>query len=151
MNIRFFMAVIATSPCTAFAANCLEGGCAVGDHATTYATKVDSSYSCPTEALSNYANFVDGLGAFHGRPYPRSAATLREVESSSTDKTSVIIEMLRKRTGVSSIDAALAACKLTTHNMKVIIVELPDNSSAVKVTPSAGGTAFWLPKAMVDR
>lgn len=118
--------------------SCQAQHCKVGDLVRTYSTKAEPATACATQALTEYVAFMFGLAVFGIG------------EDQIQGDTAAAANSLKKAAGVSSLKEAALACWIPKMNEKLIILEIPADSTTAKVAPTNGRAPFWITYSHLD-
>lgn len=148
-----FLVFVAT---TAWGKTCADAPCPIGQHGVIYSTRTDVAATCPTQALSDYANYVMSVASTSAGIGMTQPASPEELENQWTGASAAMVKSLRRNAGVSSVGEAIAKCRVTQRGEHVIVVASPIDdpnifTMSIKVRPAAGGPPYWLPSTFVER
>ncbi|MEB0078006.1 hypothetical protein QN386_22185 [Pseudomonas sp. CCI3.2] len=152
MNKWIFLSLLVSAGAAASGADttsCSVVVCSPGDKAVTYATKSDFYYACPTRELADYTNTVAGLSVMTYQisgKLPNISPETGEPQYQGDSK--LLLDSLRKKSGVRTFDEALSACMQGKGKLKVTIMNIEDNEGSVWVSQE-NKIQFWLPKSFL--
>ncbi|MRW88828.1 hypothetical protein GJ699_02385 [Duganella sp. FT80W] len=162
MHKLLIIFALASSTCVAADADindaCHIKVCSAGDRAITYFKKDDPYYACASKELSEYVNFVIGLVStsiqFTGQ-MPAISPKTGEPEyldgKDGPNKTRMILDLLRKKAGVATLDQAMAQCTKGSPNIRVSVMNNPADSQAIWVIADKSKKSFWMPKSHLTK
>lgn len=152
MNKWIFLSILLSSAAIASEAetnSCSVVACSAGDKVTTYASKSEFYYACPTRELADYTNTVAGLVVmtyqFTGKR-PNISPDTGEPEY--TGETKQLLDYLREKSGAKTFDEALSVCAQGKGKLKVMIMNIKEDEGSVWVS-EANKKPFWLPKSFL--
>lgn len=160
---RYFFLLIAFSLTTPAIADdgsksCARNSCAVGETVTTYATKSEQYYACPTKELADYTTFILGTIAAQYEltgTLPNISQKTGEPEylddSRGPNMTRRIIERFRNQAHVATFDQAVAQCSPGRGKTRVMVMNVPAESTSVWVVESKTKKSYWMPRSNLDR
>lgn len=133
--------------------NCQLYECGAGSLAITDTPKQKPYYTCKSEALSNYSNYVlDVMFAnvqFTGFP-PKVSNKTGEPDVQGEEKK--LLGEYRTLAGVSTFEEAISQCYKGVGNTKVIVLYNPKKSNSIYVYPESNQEdKFWLPKVRLNK
>lgn len=134
-------------------ATCLSSECPGGTKAVTYTSQQEPFYSCKSNELSEYANYVVSVMLrqveFAGNPPDVSRKTGEPVVQGD-DK--ILLDKYRTQAGVSSFEEAISKCYRGKGNLKVVVLYNPKEGNSIYVASEEDQKdKFWLPKARLNK
>ena len=138
--------------------SCLVKACGPGDHAMTYATKVEPFFACPTRELASYTSSVIGLISMQYTltgTMPNISDKTGEPEyqdqGDKPNQTRIMLDGLRSRAGVTSFDQAIAICSKGRSRAKVTILNVQKNDEVAYVHDETKNVNYWLPTSSLNK
>ncbi|OBR52363.1 hypothetical protein [Paraburkholderia tropica] len=133
-------------------------GCAPGDRATTYASKQEPFFACPTRELASYTSSVLGLISLQiqltGTP-PNISDKTGEPEyldqNGKPNETRLLLDALRHKAGVATFDQAIAACAPGRNKAKVTVMNVQKDDGVIYVHDAARNLNYWMPWSSLDK
>lgn len=125
---------------------CRVDTCPAGTDAITYADKQDPYYVCPDRDKEEYISTVFGFFAVSAAvgTFPNISDKTGEPEYEGDSK--ALLDMLRNKAQVSSVDEAIAACAPGKSGRKVRVLNVPkDTLAAVYVLDKKANLTYWAP------
>jgi hypothetical protein len=126
--------------------------CKAGTRAVTYYKKTDPYYACPTRELATYVNSIVALASMQtmlGASMPNISDKTGEPEYAGETKT--LVDFLREQAHVQTFDEAMQICTAGGNNLRVIVMNMPENSLVTYVFDEARKQAFWMPIAALGK
>lgn len=132
---------------------CLSSDCPAGTKAVTNTTRQEPFYSCKSNELSEYANFVLSVmitQVQHAGISPEISSKTGEPVVQGSDKSA--LDQYREKAGVSSFEEAISKCYRGEKNLKVLVLYSPKESNSLYVAAEENQeNKFWMPKAKLIR
>ena len=130
---------------------CNFADCPSGTKVVTVSSRDGPYYSCQTEALSDYTNFVIGLVGVQAR----MTGTMPNIDPTTgepvyKDETEQILTSLRNRAGVETFDSALTHCRYGPYRQKVIVMNYEQSRPSTWVSDDRTANSYWLPTAELE-
>lgn len=139
------------------AESCQTAKCTAGQTTTTYATRSEPYFACPTRELSDYTNMVLGLVALtaqFGGQMPNVSPETGEPEyrddANGPNKTRQMLAYYRSKAKVSTFDQAVALCAEGRSGFKVTILNIRDDEMSTWVHDSKRNVSYWLPRSALN-
>lgn len=139
------------------AESCQTAKCTAGQTTTTYATRSEPYFACPTRELSDYTNMVLGLVALtaqFGGSMPNISPETGEPEfrddANGPNKTRQMLAYYRGKAKVSTFDQAVALCAEGRSGFKVTILNIRDDEMSTWVHDSKRNVSYWLPRGALN-
>jgi hypothetical protein len=132
--------------------SCQVDACPAGTDAMTVAAQ-QAFYTCRSEELTEYANFV----LQEMISLTRQTGISPEISSKTGEpvvqgKDKLALDNYRAKAGVASFEEALSKCYRGTDHMKVVVLYNPKQSKNIYVADATDQTnKFWLPKSNLAR
>jgi len=130
------------------ARQCNFADCDAGTAVVTATKKDGPFFSCETEALADYTNFVLGLVSLGGKVRNIDPET-REPQYEGATKT--MLDQLRSKAGVATFDEAGSHCRLGPYRHRVIVMNYQKDRQSTWVADTASKSSFWLPTNEIER
>lgn len=132
---------------------CLSADCPGGTKAVTNTMQQEPFYSCKSNELSEYANYVLSVMLkqveFAGVP-PEVSRKTGEPAVQGNDK--ILLDKYRAQAGVSSFEEAISKCYRGKEDVNVVVLYNPKDSNSIYVAAEEDPkNRFWLPKARLDK
>ncbi|WP_237247252.1 hypothetical protein [Sideroxyarcus emersonii] len=132
--------------------NCLTAECPAGTRAVTFTTRQEPFYSCKSDELSDYANYVLGVMIAHMLPTGAAPEIGKTGEPVVQGSEKQALDRLRAKAGVSTFEEAIAKCYRGEQNQKVQVLYSPKDSDSIYVAAEEHPeNKFWMPKARLLR
>lgn len=144
--------VAAMDPAASDMTNCLSAECPAGTRAVTFTTRQEPFYSCSSDELSDYANYVLGVMIAHVLPTGAAPEIGKNGEPVVQGSEKQALDRLRAKAGVATFEEAIAKCYRGERNLKVQVLYSPKDSDSIYVAAEEHPeNKFWLPKARLFR
>ncbi|OIR19223.1 hypothetical protein GALL_01020 [mine drainage metagenome] len=131
---------------------CLIAECPAGTRAVTFTTRQEPYYSCKSDELSAYANYVLGVMIAHMLPTGAAPEIGKTGEPVVQGSEKQALDRLREKAGVSTFEEAIAKCYRGEGNLKVQVLYSPKGSDSIYVAAEEHQeNKFWMPKARLLR
>jgi hypothetical protein len=143
----------APPPISSIQSSCLTTECPVGTEAVTVSIQQQAFYTCKSNELSEYANYVlQQMVSLSQQTGVAAEISSKTGEPVMQGKDKAILDQYRQRAHVSSFEEAISECYRGRSGQKVVVLSNPDDSKSIYVAAAADRkNAFWLPKSRLVR
>jgi hypothetical protein len=130
---------------------CTFDTCKAGTRALTYYKNDEPYFSCPTRELANYVYMVVGMvqlqATFGVLPNVSDKTGAPEYEGRSKE----LLDFLRSKAGVRTFDQAVALCNKGADGKRIMVLNMPENSSVAFVGDEDAKRTFWMPISHLNK
>lgn len=131
---------------------CLIAECPAGTRAVTFTTRQEPFYSCKSDELSDYANYVLGVMIAHVLPTGAAPEIGKNGEPVVQGSEKQALDRLRTKAGVATFEEAIAKCYRGEGSLQVQVLYSPKDSDSIYVAAEEHQeNKFWMPKARLLR